>query len=83
MLKGLMSVWQFLLRGIREIKKDPRNGWYFIQGTVRWWIHGKAITKFLRKKNQCPTCFETGECQSGCGCEFHKVALSNKKCNVE
>lgn len=83
MLADLMSAWQFLLRAKRELIKDPRNGLYFIQGTINWWIHGKAITKFLKKKNQCQKCFETNTCQSGCSCEFHKVALSSKKCGIK
>ncbi len=63
---------------IEEVKKDPFVIWYYIQGNLRWLIHGRAITKFIMATKQCPECFKSNECKKGCGCDFRKVALTNK-----
>lgn len=73
-----------MLNRIKEARSNPKLVYYYIQGHINWWIHGRYITKFLIKKQECPDCFENNACKI-CGCPFNKLALSDKKCskNVE
>lgn len=62
---------------LKELKKDPRNGLYFIQGHLRWLIHSRAIKQYYKKSKECPECFHLNQCEK-CGCNFNAVALTNK-----
>ena len=73
-----------LRRVFEELKKDPRNALYFVQGHIKWLIHGRAIRKYYRKQQLCKDrgCFETNQCKI-CECPFNALALSSKKCKNE
>jgi len=67
---------------VRELKKDPRNGLYYLQGWINWFLHKRAIKKYFRKSKECPECFEQNQCMI-CGCSFNPLALSSKKCDLK
>ena len=54
-----------------------KNSYYFIIGKIRWFIHGRAIKKYVIKAMICEDCFTVGECKK-CGCDFNPLALTNK-----
>ena len=64
---------------ISKLRKEPKSALYFIQGNFNWFIHGKAIKKYLNKMSECPNCYKDAQCEK-CGCDFNALALSSKKC---
>lgn len=76
-------MWEYkfrlLLSRVRQIRENPKLVWYYIQGNINWFRHGKAIIKYVKKSQECPECFTNQECLK-CECPFNKLALSNKKC---
>ncbi len=64
---------------VREMKANPLVAWYFVQGHVRWWLHRKAILRYLIKAHQCEACYKAGFC-THCGCPVGPLFLSSKKC---
>jgi hypothetical protein len=69
---------------LAELRKDPKNAVYFIQGHFNWFLHGKAIKKYYAKRKECAEwrCFEDNKCYI-CGCDFNALALSSKRCTYE
>jgi hypothetical protein len=67
---------------IRELRNDPKVAYYFLVGNLFWFLFGWVIKRWYLKSLTCKKCFETGICQRGCGCDFNKVAVSGKKCNI-
>jgi len=57
--------------------KEPIVALYFIQGHINWFLFGKFIKRYWKKKEECPDCFEANQCKQ-CGCEFGPIALSSK-----
>lgn len=74
-----LYLYQLLKRRLNEVRDNPKLVLYYIQGHVNWFIHGRAIVKFKKKELECPECFSKGQCVN-CGCDFSKLALSNKPC---
>lgn len=66
-----------MLNRIKEVVANPILIFYYVQGHINWWLHGRAITKFLIAKSKCPDCFQSNQCKL-CGCPFNKVVLSGK-----
>lgn len=64
---------------IKNITK-PGNFWYIIQSKIRQLIRPLPDTAILEKVARHPNCFFSGECQR-CGCDFHDVLASDKKCD--
>ena len=77
-----MWVYNFhlLLSRVRQVIDNPKLAWYYIQGNINWFLHGKAIIKYVKKLQECPECFTNQECLN-CGCNFNRLALSDKKCH--
>lgn len=69
-----------LQQRIRQVIDNPKLARYYIQGNINWFLHGKAIIKYVKKLQECPECFTNQACKI-CECSFNKLALSDKKCH--
>ena len=80
-MKKLISPYsyQLLKERLRQIKENPKTILYYLQGNINWFLHGRAIIKFLEKSRECPDCASNGSCLE-CGCDFATLALSSKTC---
>jgi len=67
---------------IREYKEHgPIIIWWVIQGKVSWFLHKRAIRKYVTRMNKCAECAEAGQCKH-CGCDFNAMSLSGKPCKT-
>lgn len=55
------------------------NVFYYLQGTINWFLFKKYIKRYNDRVRACLTCAHHGSCIY-CGCDFDKMAVSNKKC---
>lgn len=75
------TIWTMIIKKIKnilnEIYKNPLTVYYYIQGNIRWMIHGRMIRKWNDKRKRCGECYKEGFCID-CSCSFDKIALTNK-----
>lgn len=67
---------------LKYVLNNPLVIWWYIQGHILWFIHGRMIIKWYKKSIECPECFEAGTCIQ-CGCPFNEKSLSNKPCGIK
>lgn len=72
---------------IKDIMDDPKNMWYYVQGTVRMWLY-KNYPIFLRvhilqqfewRKKRALSCSKNGSCLA-CGCKTDDLFFADKAC---
>ncbi len=74
---------------IRRLRKNPIDGWYFIQGTTRYWLYQKApallrahiVSQYEWRKRQAIACYQAGECKC-CKCRTPELFFANKPCSA-
>lgn len=67
------------MRWLKLFVKQPGRAFWFVQGHILWYLHKKAILKFLKKSIECEPCYKSGFCVH-CGCAVGPVFMSSMKC---
>lgn len=74
---------------LRQITNNPKNVWYYLQGTIRLWLF-KNVTFLLRRhileqylwrKKRANKCLENETCLA-CGCKTPDVFFADKACGL-
>ena len=80
----LRQIWQ-------NLKDDPKDLWYYVQGNVRLAVYNSIFNFLIRRhiveqfeyrKKQAKPCLDNGSCLC-CGCDTPAVFFSDKGCKVE
>lgn len=67
---------------LKLLKENPMRLFYYVQGSILWFVHKKYILKYLQRSVECNDCFVNGSCKH-CGCDVNKLFLSDLKCKKD
>ena len=76
---------------IQRVKNDPKEAWYFVQGSLRlfayrrlwlrWLLRWHIREQFVWRKKRASSCYLNGECWC-CGCETPGLFFASKACKA-
>lgn len=85
----MKQLWIEFTQTVKKIKENPKDVWWFLQGTVRMFLYRKTpwlIRKHIReqfedRKTKAKVCSERGSCKF-CGCKTDDLFFANKACSL-
>jgi len=77
------------LQTIRMLRDDPKNAWYYIQGTLRQFVFDRypslirshILEQYFYRISKAPDCSKNKSCVF-CGCKTDDLFFSDKACGL-
>lgn len=75
---------------ISRLRKDPKDAWYYVQGSVRYWLYTNGYKGLIRghireqyeyRKKAASACYKAGECRC-CSCRTPELFFADKGCSI-
>lgn len=84
-----MLKWQTIVETTKSIMADPKNVWYYVQGTVRMWLYKNypilirphIQEQFEWRKKRALKCSKNKKCLA-CGCKTDDLFFADKACSL-
>ena len=85
----MKKLWIGFIQTAKKIKKDPKNVWWYIQGTIRMFLYKNArflvrqhiVEQFEYRRKKAIVCSERGSCKF-CNCKTDDLFFSDKACSL-
>jgi hypothetical protein len=85
----MKKLWIEFIQTAKKIKKDPKNVWWYVQGTYRilcydyasFLIRGHILEQFEDRKIKAEECSKKDKCRF-CGCKIPDLFFANKACSL-